>query len=431
MKSTVEVFIIVEGRKFTVEQFLAFRQRIGTIRGSDQLSAAVKKRLNNAYKYFSDVTDSLIANAVGASQIKALSGRGFQADFVSIDNGNVDISEAKSIKVLLENESLLANKISLGNLSLRTTSQIATKGVELTNTGYVQATEQFAITDTSERESFINNLISRSSQERKKYLNELSLQNTAYGRAAKQIITNIEVKASKIYVSAPTPTGGSVIRQIGWTWKDILNNPAAAVRVSKDGELDVIFSEKLVSDALNNATKTVEYKKLTEAFAKEINDIIAKAQFSSDIFRSLEDFDLTLKKDIKYVEGSVKVYQAKISEKTAKKRAVRRQSSAQKVISDAQFTALVQKDVEKRMPKGPLRGPPLSPTILTYRTGTFVNSIEVIQNLRQKLMTYYYAPNYKIHERKGARAPRLLLQASIRATVQQVYSEKFRILRGF
>jgi hypothetical protein len=95
------------------------------------------------------------------------------------------------------------------------------------------------------------------------------------------------------------------------------------------------------------------------------------------------------------------------------------------------MSALVQKDVEKRMPKGPLRGPPLSPTILTYRTGKFVESIKVIQDFRQSLMTYYYAPNYKIHERKGARAPRFLLQASIRSVVQQVYSEKFRIIRGF
>lgn len=95
------------------------------------------------------------------------------------------------------------------------------------------------------------------------------------------------------------------------------------------------------------------------------------------------------------------------------------------------MTALVQKEVEKRMPKGPLRGPPLSPTILTYRSGAFVDSIKVIQDLRQSIMTYYYAPNYKIHERKGARAPRLILQPSIRSVVQNVYARKFRIIRGF
>jgi hypothetical protein len=110
---------------------------------------------------------------------------------------------------------------------------------------------------------------------------------------------------------------------------------------------------------------------------------------------------------------------------------IQKDQQPQKVISDAQITALVQKDVEKRMPKGPLRGPPLSPTVLTYRTGMFVDSIKIIQNLRQNIMTYYYAPNYRIHERRGARAPRLLLQPSIRSVVKEIYSEKFRILRGF
>jgi hypothetical protein len=103
----------------------------------------------------------------------------------------------------------------------------------------------------------------------------------------------------------------------------------------------------------------------------------------------------------------------------------------QKIISDAQLTALVQKAAENRMPKGPFRGPPLSPTVLTYRTGTFVDSIQVMQDLRQNLITYYYAPNYKIHERKGARAPRFLLQSSIRETVKLIYSQQFRIIRGF
>jgi hypothetical protein len=110
---------------------------------------------------------------------------------------------------------------------------------------------------------------------------------------------------------------------------------------------------------------------------------------------------------------------------------IQKDQQPQKVISDAQITALVQKDVEKRMPKGPLRGPPLSPTVLTYRTGMFVDSIKIIQNLRQNIMTYYYAPNYRIHERRGARAPRLLIQPSIRSVVKEIYSEKFRILRGF
>jgi len=430
MINSVEVSIIVGGKSFTVDQFLAFRQQIGTLRSnSSNLDKKLKTELNRAYKYFSDVTDALIAKSVGASQITALAGRVFQADFVSVEG---DISEAKSVTVkLTESGGLKSNKIKLGNIALSSIQNIATRGVEATDTGYIQATESFALSN-DDKTSFIDNLASRSSEERKRYLNDLISEDSSYGRAAKQIITNIEVKASKIYVSAPNSSGKSTIKQIGWTWKDILNNPAASLKVSKTGDLDVEFNEKLVSDALNNATNTTEYKNLTESFAKEINDIIEKAQFTKEIFVALNNYNITFDKLIKWEKGSVKVYQAKIVQKNANRTISSSQKSkAQKTISDAQLTALVQKDVEKRMPKGPLRGPPLSPTVLTYRTGTFVDSIKVIQDLRQKIMTYYYAPNYKIHERKGARAPRFLLQSSIRATVQQVYSEKFRILRGF
>jgi len=104
---------------------------------------------------------------------------------------------------------------------------------------------------------------------------------------------------------------------------------------------------------------------------------------------------------------------------------------ATKTISDAQMTALIQRETERRMPKGPVRGEPLSPTVLTYRTGQFVDSIRVIQDFRSNLIKYYYAPNYRVHEKRGARAPRFLLQGSIRDTVKQVYGTRFRIIRGF
>ena len=108
-----------------------------------------------------------------------------------------------------------------------------------------------------------------------------------------------------------------------------------------------------------------------------------------------------------------------------------KRSDALKLMGDAQLTSLVQRETERRMPKGPDRGPPLSPTVLTYRSGQFVESIKVIQNFRQQLITYYYAPNYRVHEKRGARAPRFLLQGSIRDTVKAVYGTRFRIVRGF
>ena len=100
--------------------------------------------------------------------------------------------------------------------------------------------------------------------------------------------------------------------------------------------------------------------------------------------------NITLEKLIEWEKGSVKVYNATINEVIENKKSYDKQQTPQQFISDTQLSALIQKEVEKRMPKGPLRGPPLSPTVLTYRTGNFVESIKVIQDLRQKLITYYY-----------------------------------------
>jgi hypothetical protein len=432
MNVSSNVYILVGGQKLTIDQFLSLRQRVGNLRSSSAISAEIRKDLSVAYKFFSDATDALIANAIGASQIRALSGRGFQADNVVIKGDLVDISETKSITTRLDESSgrIVANKIGLGGLNITSIQEIAIAGVKKEGDIFTQATEKFALSSDKEKDTFVKNLRRRTSEDRKKYLNRLSSQDNIYGKAAKQIINNIEIKASKIYVSTPTASGKSIIREIGWTWKDISKNPQARIAISSKGELDVIFSEKLVADVLNNSTKTIEYKNLEEAFAKKLNDIISKSQFSEKTFAALSNFGLTLEKLTEYEKGSVKVYNATITEIITNRKNSKRETP-QKVISDSQFTALVQKEVEKRMPKGPLRGPPLSPTVLTYRTGTFVDSIRVIQDLRQSIMTYYYAPNYKIHERKGARAPRLLLQPSIRSVVQDIYSQKFRILRGF
>ena len=49
------------------------------------------------------------------------------------------------------------------------------------------------------------------------------------------------------------------------------------------------------------------------------------------------------------------------------------------------------------MPKGPRRGPPLSPNILTERTGEFRRSVRVIPNYRKSLIRFFYNPLYGVH----------------------------------
>jgi len=237
------------------------------------------------------------------------------------------------------------------------------------------------------------------------------LKSLFYNKASS--ITFTQTYASKItYLTVDFPT------------KEF-NSDNFKATVGRDKSIVLFVNDKFQAEIIDKYNTAIieDYKQsdfketLTLSTGKKIDIIALPYNSTYTLGAEIENSIRT-----KPASGGIRV---KVS--TAKKT----DSSTLSVISDAQLTALVQKEVEKRMPKGPLRGPPLSPTILTYRTGRFVESIKVIQDFRQSLMTYYYAPNYKIHERKGARAPRILLQGSIRSVVQKVYSEKFRILRGF
>ena len=82
------------------------------------------------------------------------------------------------------------------------------------------------------------------------------------------------------------------------------------------------------------------------------------------------------------------------------------------------------------MPRGPRRGPPLSPNVLTERSGDFRDSVQVIPNYRRNMMSYFYDPKYGVH-RDTDRNPDLLLQKSIREVVTALFSRQFAIVRGF
>ena len=102
----------------------------------------------------------------------------------------------------------------------------------------------------------------------------------------------------------------------------------------------------------------------------------------------------------------------------------------QKFISGAQFTALVQKRMRQLMPRGPRRGPPLSPNVLTERTGEFRRSTIVAPNYRTNMIRYFYDPLYGVH-RDTDRNPDELIEGSIRDVVTSLFNRQFHIVRGF
>ena len=102
----------------------------------------------------------------------------------------------------------------------------------------------------------------------------------------------------------------------------------------------------------------------------------------------------------------------------------------QKFISGAQFTALVQKRMGQLMPRGPRRGPPLSPNVLTERTGEFRRSTIIAPNYRTNMIRYFYDPLYGVH-RDTDRNPDELIEGSIRDVVTSLFNREFKVVRGF
>ena len=81
------------------------------------------------------------------------------------------------------------------------------------------------------------------------------------------------------------------------------------------------------------------------------------------------------------------------------------------------------------MPTGPRRGPPLSPNVLTERTGRFRKSVRAIPNYRNNLIKFFYDPIYKSFI-DTKRDPDVFIAATIREIVASQFQRQFRIVRG-
>jgi hypothetical protein len=417
-------------------------------KGSDSLTKALKaaQRLyslgSQKSKYTTEiksivgrlnpVLEQAVVDALGGTRIVAKTGLGFQPDFfVKLPDDSLEVREQKLVAVKEEDGKLIRTRaVGLaGGSGVQITkgTQSFLQGLKLDQEGNV--VEEIATVNTTR---LFNSLLkTNSSEDIKKILN-------GKGKAAIVLRQNLLLKAKNIDIPV-TYQGQLQNRTIQFSWSDIMKNPNIKISVDSDRDsvlrIQLYFSGGLITKALNDTNKVL-IRNIDDTLSKKYLQIIEEI-FTLPNSANTREFKAWLKSQdyefgISYIPGSAIISRGLVSGKLnktpTKKRAV---SETQTVISDSQFTALVQKEVEKRMPKGPLRGPPLNPIVLTYRTGTFVNSIKVVQDFRDSIITYYYAPNYRVHEKRGARAPRLLLQSSIRETVKSVYSQKFRILRGF
>jgi hypothetical protein len=98
-------------------------------------------------------------------------------------------------------------------------------------------------------------------------------------------------------------------------------------------------------------------------------------------------------------------------------------------LSSEFLSLLVRKKVVESMPHGPIGGRPLSTTKLTYRTGRFANSIQLLVNYRSRIVQYYYNPIYYVHE-MTSRDPQKLITQSINEVLREKFSQKFNIVHS-
>lgn len=100
-------------------------------------------------------------------------------------------------------------------------------------------------------------------------------------------------------------------------------------------------------------------------------------------------------------------------------------------VPEQELVRRIRTSVALKMPKGPPGGRITQPNILTYRTGTFVRSIEAFYDRKMQAVKYFYAPNYYVHEQTG-RDPRELIEGSATSVIQRAVGGQVRILKlGF
>ena len=175
------------------------------------------------------------------------------------------------------------------------------------------------------------------------------------------------------------------------------------------------FSQNLLNYLVKNKPKTINdkdinsYFELIIGFAKEferggMTPFIVRTEISREMPTPID---------------------ATINVLTRSKKATKQQ----KFISGAQISALVQQRLRKIMPQGPRRGPPLSPTIMTNRTGRFRRSIQVVPRYKENVMRFMYDPIY-MSLLNTPYNPDELVSNTIREVVQGLFGRQFAILRA-
>lgn len=199
--------------------------------------------------------------------------------------------------------------------------------------------------------------------------------------------------------------------------------PPFVVRYSRtEDSITLSLSDAFEKNLLNEIQQvtTITAEKGIENLTKLFNEF-AKTKTSIKTAQGIKEFSIAIP-----TGGSIPMSVARIK-RTSQSKAKRKETS--RFISKEQLSVLVRQRVIDKMPKGPRRGPPLSNQVLTYRTGRFAKSVNILfLNYRNFVINYFYDPIYRVFE-DSDRDPRELIETSIREVVQRKFAREFRITR--
>ena len=242
--------------------------------------------------------------------------------------------------------------------------------------------------------------------------------------AAKKL--NLRSIANQKKFLAPELRGGSISFRLNPTGVKFIESQAVDVTQAATRQLNKNFAQnflnfyldpRLGGSAIKKAQLQSRYQ-LVNAFAEMI---VLASQFDP----SMGGKEFSFRQEIDTSKpGTVSAKTKPIAKRSSIK------SAQQELISVAQLTELARKAFVQRMPKGQPDGPPPPVDgILTYRTGRFAKSFEILTvDERAKRIRYTYDPIYRVHESTG-RNPRTLIESGIRRVVQQKFGTAFRFIR--
>ena len=391
-----------------------------------------KKLLSGAAKRLNGEVEKVLIGIFGGGKISETSG-GFNPDFF--------LNEPEEIKAVGVREDEEGSLVGPQQVKLAGGSgvQLQRRGRQELITGFTKGPkgnvtaqkEEFAVT------RFVNSL-RKNANDSKAIYKLLS----GKGKAAGAIRASMTAKANVINIPVVLEIDGQIVtqnRQLRFSWSDIgkcVRKGTFKFTVKDNPEQDFIrfngyFTQSVINQGLNAVDK-LQQKALTSGeLGKMILEIVGALSvgITQEAANEIQEFARGFGIDniFEYEAfNSAKI----IGGKMRKQKKAKRKGGGTAFLSGADISVLVRKSLGKKMPKGPRRGPPLKPDILTERTGEFRRSVRAIPNYRKSMVSFFYNPLYGVHVGTD-RDPNVFVGDTIREIMLGIFKREFKVVRGF